>query len=169
MSANKVEQIELRLGYEPGVIGRIGELHGRFYASAWNASWPFEILLLRELCEMMERYDAARDLLVTAWINDTLIGSTAVRGGVGAAEWAQLRFVIVDTQWQGRGAGKAMLNAALKWSREQNFRKIFLWTVEGLPASRWMYEAAGFRVVERLNDDRYTVPRENLRMELSLE
>ena len=41
--------IVLRPGYEPGVIGRIGELHGRYYAAAWGSGAAFEIQVLRAL------------------------------------------------------------------------------------------------------------------------
>jgi len=81
---------------------------------------------------------------------------------------AQLRYVIVDPAWQGRGAGRALLQAALAWCRERGVATCFLWTVEGLPASRTMYERAGFRVAERVDDARHTVPRTSVRMELSL-
>jgi hypothetical protein len=46
---------------------------------------------------------------------------------------------------------------------------VFLWTVDGLPASRAMYDRAGFRVVERVDDARYTVPLPSVRMELALD
>jgi predicted N-acetyltransferase YhbS len=81
---------------------------------------------------------------------------------------AQLRFVIVDPAWHGHGAGRALLEAALAWCRERGVETCFLWTVEGLPVSRAMYERAGFCVVERVEDARYTVPRVSLRMELVL-
>jgi GNAT superfamily N-acetyltransferase len=161
-------EVELRRGYEPGVVGRIGELHGRYYAAAWGSGAPFEILVSRALCDFVEHYDARKDLLLTAHVDGVMVGSLAVAGRTPGPGSAQLRFVIVDPAYQGRGAGKAMLNTALDWCREAGFRKVFLWTVDHLPASRSMYEKAGFRVTERCSDDRYTVHRDNLKMELTL-
>lgn len=160
--------LTLRFGYEPGAIGRIGELHGRYYAEVWKSGAPFEILMLRELCEFVEHYDDRRDLLVTAHRAGELIGSLAVIGGAVRPEQAQWRFVIVAPQHQGIGAGRAMVQHALNWCRERGFIHLFLWTVEGLPASRTLYESVGFRVVERVRDARYSVPHENLKMELRL-
>ena len=40
--------IEIRRGYEPGLIGRAAELHGRYYAEAWGSGAPFESLIARE-------------------------------------------------------------------------------------------------------------------------
>jgi GNAT superfamily N-acetyltransferase len=160
--------IVLRSGYEPGVIGRIGELHGRYYAVAWGSGAAFEIQMLRALCAFVEEYDPRTHVLLTAHAGDALIGSAAVLRFPETGR-AQLRWVIVDPAWQGHGAGRALLQAALDWCRERGVEVCFLWTVEGLPTSRAMYERAGFRVIERVEDARYSVPRTSIRMELPLE
>ena len=159
--------IVLRPGYEPGVIGRIGELHGRYYADAWRSGAAFEIQMLRALCVFVEEYDPRTHVLLTAHAGDVMIGSAAVLR-FPETRRAQLRWVIVDPAWQGQGAGRALLQSALDWCRGHGVEICFLWTVEGLPASRAMYERAGFRVVERVEDARYSVPRTSIRMELSL-
>lgn len=159
--------IGLRSGYEPGVLGRIGELHGRFYAVAWGSGAAFEMQVLRGLCDFVDACDPGTHVLLTAHAGDTLIGSAAVQC-VPDPRQAQLRFVIVDPVWHGRGAGRALLEAALAWCRAHDVETCFLWTVEGLPASRTMYERAGFRVVERVEDARHTVPRTSIRMEVTL-
>jgi GNAT superfamily N-acetyltransferase len=159
--------IVLRSGYEPGLIGRIGELHGRYYAAAWGSGAAFEMQMLRGVCDFMDAHDPRTHLLLTAHAGGTVIGSAAVQC-VPDPRRAQLRFVIVDPAWHGRGAGRALLEAALAWCRARGVETCFLWTVEGLPASRTMYERAGFRVVERVEDARHTVPRTSIRMELEL-
>jgi GNAT superfamily N-acetyltransferase len=165
--ADLTAPIVLRSGYEPGAIGRIGELHGRYYAVAWGSGAGFEMQVLRGLCDFVEHADPRTHLLLTAHAGDTLIGSAAVQCAPDPRR-AQLRFVIVDPPWHGRGAGRTLLDAALAWCRERGVETVFLWTVEGLPASRAMYERAGFRVVERIEDARYTVPRISIRMALPL-
>ena len=165
--SNPTPTIALRSGYEPGVIGRIGELHGRYYAAAWGSGAAFEMQVLRGVCDFIQAYDPRTHVLLTAHAGDVLIGSAAVLAFPESGR-AQLRYVIVDPAWQGRGAGRALLQAALAWCRERGVATCFLWTVEGLPASRAMYERAGFRVVERVDDARHTVPRTSVRMELPL-
>jgi GNAT superfamily N-acetyltransferase len=161
--------IEIHRGYEPGLVGRVGELHGRFYATAWGSGAPFELLITREFCDFIEQYDPEKDLVLSAHIRGVLVGSISMVGRKPGFYEAQLRFFIVDPAYHGRGAGKALLSMALEWCRERRFRKIFLWTVDHLPQSRRLYEKAGFRVTERCPDDRYTVHRDNLKMELTLE
>ena len=157
--------IAIRTGYLPGVIGRIGELHGRYYADAWGSGAAFEIQIVRALCVFFEE-DRGDRLFLTAHAGDRLIGSFAVQETEPGR--AQVRFVIVEPAYQGRRAGRAMFDAALDWCRDRGIVTLFLWTAEGLPASRTMYERAGFRVVERVHDARHSVPLTNLRMELTL-
>ena len=161
-------ELRIRRGYEPGVIGRAAELHGRYYADAWGSGAPFESLVAREFGEFMEGYDERFDLLLSAHRDGRCIGTIAIYGRRRLPEGAQLRFFIVDPDCHGCGAGKALLAEALAWCREQGLGKVFLWTVDGLPASRRLYEKAGFRVTERVPDARYTVVRDNLRLELDL-
>jgi GNAT superfamily N-acetyltransferase len=160
--------IEIRRGYEPGLIGRVGELHGRYYAMAWGSGAPFELLITREFCEFIEHYDPENDLVLSAHIGGVLVGSISMLGQHPGPDGVQLRFFLVDPAYHGLGAGKALLSAALDWCRTRGVRKVFLWTVDGLPQSRGLYEKAGFRVSQRVPDERYTVLRENLKMELTL-
>ncbi len=160
--------VEIRSGYEPGLIGRVGELHGRYYAATWGVGAGFEAMMTREFCDFVEHYNSENDLLLSAHIDGVLAGSISILGKPGGEE-AQLRFFLVDPRFQGRGAGKALLNAALNWCREHRFRKIFLWTVDHLPQSRRLYEQAGFRVTVQCTDDRYTAPLDSLKMELTFE
>jgi len=161
--------IEIHRGYEPGLVGRVGELHGRYYATAWGSGAPFELLITREFCDFIEQYDAQKDLVLSAHISGVLVGSISMIGRKPGPDGAQLRFFLVDPAYHGRGAGKALLTAALEWCRERGFRKIFLWTVDHLAQSRGLYEKVGFCVTERCPDDRYTVHHDNLKMELTLE
>jgi len=158
-------RLEIRRGYEPGLIGRVGELHGRYYATAWGVGAQFEIMMTREFCDFIERYDPEWDIVLSALIDGVVVGSISILGRKPEADSAQLRFFLVDPQYQGRGAGKALLNAALEWCRERGFRKVFLWTVDHLPQSRQLYERAGFRVTTQCIDDRYSAPLTSLKME----
>ncbi len=160
--------IQIHRGYEPGLIGRVGELHGRYYAMAWGSGAPFEILVAREFCDFIECYDPEKDLVLSAHIDGVLVGSISILGQNPGADGVQLRFFLVDPSYHGYGVGKALLSQALSWCREEGVRRIFLWTVDNLPQSRGLYEKFGFRVVERCPDDRYTLLHDNLKMALTL-
>jgi GNAT superfamily N-acetyltransferase len=97
------------------------------------------------------------------------VGSIVVDGSENEMAGARLRWVIVDDRYQGRGIGKELLRRSLDFCREAGFSVVYLWTVEGLPQSRALYDRAGFLVAERIADARYSVPRVNLRLELDLD
>jgi GNAT superfamily N-acetyltransferase len=155
-------------GYRPGTLGRIAALHGVYYASAWGSGAEFEGMMAQEMREFLARYHEGRDLLLTAQVGGHIIGSIAVEGSQTERPGARLRWVIVDEAYQGLGIGKELLTRALSFCRRAGFSRVFLWTVEGLPQSLGLYTKAGFRVVDRFPDDRYSVPRVNLLMEMDL-
>jgi GNAT superfamily N-acetyltransferase len=102
-------------------------------------------------------------------VGGRLVGSIAVDGSQAERPGARLRWVIVEDLSRGRGIGKQLLRRALDFCMEAGFTSAFLWTVEGLPESLALYARHGFRIVERVADDRYTVPRLNLRMQTEFE
>ncbi|EFL51622.1 GCN5-related N-acetyltransferase [Solidesulfovibrio fructosivorans JJ]] len=160
--------VRIRSGYAPGLVGAVGALLGRYYAKAWGAGAPFEVLATRDVCAFIEGYDPDRDLMLAAYAGEVLVGSIAVIGRVPGADGAHVRFFLVDPAWQGNGIGKTLFTRAMAWWRERGGGRISLWTVDGLPVSRRMYEKAGFRIVERVSDARNTVPCENIKMVLDL-
>src|SRR5690242_8885312 len=151
------EAMQVHEGYVPGAIGRLAELHGTYYARVWGSGAAFEMLVARELSDFVEHYDPNCDLLLTAHIDQTMIGGLAMIGR-NAEPGARLRWFIVDPAFHGRGGGKALLDRALQWARERQFGKVYLWTVDDLPESRHLYEKAGFRVTERHPGNHYSLP-----------
>ena len=152
-------------GYRPGFIGRIVEMHGVFYAAEWGSGAHFEGLMACEMHSFMAAYDASGDLLLTAHVDGRLVGSAAVVGSEGVA---RLRWVLLEPGYHGLGIGKELVHRCLSFCRRAGFESVYLWTVEGLPASLSIYEKAGFKVVERVPDDTYGVPHMHLRLEIDL-
>lgn len=151
-------------GYVPGLVGWVSGMHGIYYAGAWGSGAPFEIQMAREFSDFIEHFQPARDLVLAACLDGRIVGAIAILGGHPEAGGVQLRFFIVDEGCQGQGVGSRLLAAALQWCDDHGHEEVFLWTVDGLPQSRHLYEKNGFRIVERHWDERYTVPREALRM-----
>jgi len=155
-------------GFKPGYLGRIAQIHGEYYAKAWGSDTAFEAQMAHELSEFWEMYDPAIDMLLTAHIDGRLVGSIAIKGPRDAASPAQLRWFILAEESQGHGIGRVLLERVLNFCRDREFKKVFLWTVTGLPQSRHLYESVGFRVVETLHDERYVPGQISLKFELGL-
>ena len=54
-------RVSVEKGYIPGCIGRICELHARFYSKLVGFGLPFESKVAREFTEFCTRYDGQRD------------------------------------------------------------------------------------------------------------
>lgn len=154
-------------GYVPGVIGSIIALHGVYYARQWGVGPEFESLMGREICDFMDHYDPARDLLLSAAIGTRIVGSIAILRPEPGSDSARLRWFLLDPSCQGRGIGSQMLLRALCFARER-YSKCYLWTVTGLPASMHMYERYGFSPVRYETDNRYGAELKSVRMDLDL-
>ncbi|HVO39277.1 MAG TPA: GNAT family N-acetyltransferase [Spirochaetia bacterium] len=160
-------QVTFAEGYRPGVIGRITELHGVFYAHEWGVGAEFESQMAREICDFVEGYDPERDLLLSASVNGVIVGCIAILRPETGSEEARLRWFLLDPRCQGRGIGRQLLVRALRFARER-YAKCYLWTVTGLPQSMHLYERFGFTPVAFETDSRYGSELKSVRMILDL-
>lgn len=144
-----MEERRITKGYVPGAIGRVAELHGRYYGHHWGFGLFFEAKVATELSEFMGRCQEDRDGFWIARENDRIIGSITIDGAGAGKEGAHLRWFIVSEAFQGQGIGTLLVNEALVFCRDTGYDRIYLWTFEGLDAARHLYEKKGFRLVEQ--------------------
>ena len=138
--------MNLHLGYLPGCIGRIAELHAAYYSGAAGFGAPFEAKVATELSEFCLRYAEGRDGLWLALEGGVIHGSVAIDGAHHLESGAHLRWFIASDESRGKGVGSQLLGAALAFCRAQAYRRIYLWTFEGLHAARHLYEKHGFKL-----------------------
>jgi L-amino acid N-acyltransferase YncA len=130
-------------------------------ATDWPSIWPF----FSDIVDAGETYaypegltsDAARDLwmeeppsvVVVAVDGARVLGSAKMgpnRPGRGA-HIATASFM-VDTAARGRGVGRALIDYALDWAREQGFRGMqFNAVVETNESAVRLWQAVGFEIV----------------------
>ncbi|MHA1570109.1 MAG: hypothetical protein ACTSXZ_11625 [Alphaproteobacteria bacterium] len=60
-------------GYSPGALGRVVELHARYYHDNWGFGLFFESKVATELAEFLGRYDEASDLFRVATRGDRIV------------------------------------------------------------------------------------------------
>ena len=140
---------QLHQGYLPTAIGRVAEMHARYYSALVGFGLPFEAKVARELAEFCERYDEARDGLWLLLQDGRVEGSIAIDGARAAEQGAHLRWFITSDLVRGTGAGTALLGAAMAFCQSKHYRRVYLWTFEGLHAARHLYGKAGFMLVHQ--------------------
>jgi DNA-binding MarR family transcriptional regulator/N-acetylglutamate synthase-like GNAT family acetyltransferase len=145
MAAGPVRIVD---GYQPGVIGRMVQMHAVFYARSEGFGSFFESKVAAGLAEFMPRLGHECNGLWIAMQGERMVGSVAIDGEDLGEGRAHLRWFIVDDGVRGGGVGKRLLEAALGFCDARGFKSVQLWTFRGLDAARRLYEANGFRLVE---------------------
>ena len=157
--------ISLHRGYLPGCIGRIAELHARYYHEQVGFGVQFESKVARELAEFCARYAERRDGLWLALINDVVHGSIVIDGAHGDQAGAHLRWFITSDRARGKGIGNTLLNAAMEFCSSLGYTRIYLWTFEGLTAAKHLYEKAGFKLIHQQTGTQWGSPVNEQRFE----
>jgi GNAT superfamily N-acetyltransferase len=144
-----VPGLRIETGYRPGTIGRIAELHGTYYHQHWGFGLFFEAKVAMELSEFLQRYDQSRGEIWIATINDRVEGSIVIDGIHAENEGAHLRWFIISDTLRGKGVGSKLIGKAIDFCNSKGFKKIYLWTFEGLNPARHLYEKVGFKLIKQ--------------------
>lgn len=130
------------LGYTPGDVGRITEAHAVYYHENWGFDLSFETQVAGELSAFLMDVQPDREGLWIANFGGRFVGSVAITDT--GSDDARLRWFIVIPPYQGRGIGHTLIQKAVAFSRSSGYRRIYLWTFEGLDRARKLYEKCGF-------------------------
>lgn len=150
MASSNKETADIVSGSRPGALGRVTELHGRYYAERWGFDQRFEIEVATELAGFLRHFDPARDGLWLALRDNRIVASVAIDGR--DPDGARLRWFIVEPGRQGGGLGRGLLDRALDFCGDRGFAKVHLATFAGLDQARRLYEARGFELVRDYDD-----------------
>ncbi len=156
----------LRCFLQPGDMGRIISLHGVLYAQEYGYDQTFEAYVATGLTEFVQSFNPESDRVWLAEAEGQVIGSIAVVGRLESG--AQLRWFLIHPSCRGLGLGHVLLDGALQFCKECQYRIVFLWTARGLGAAHYLYEQAGFQKVEEKRHDIWgkTVTEEKYEMHL---
>jgi len=134
-------------GYQPGVIGRLAELHATYYHQNWGFGLFFETRVATELSEFLSRYEESRDGFWTLCKNRRVEGGIAIDGTKASIDGAHLRWFILSPEVRGQGFGNRLMEEAISFCRKNDYGRVYLWTFEGLHPARHLYEKFGFKLV----------------------
>ena len=147
--------LTVQQGYTPGCIGRITELHADYYSRLAGFGLPFEAKVAGGLVAFFEQYQAGRDGIWLAVEGNRIQGSIAIDGSHAEEEGAHLRWFIASEETRGTRIGSRLMDHAMEHCIAQGFRRVYLWTFEGLETARHLYERHGFRLVHQQAGDQW--------------
>ncbi|MBI2256758.1 MAG: GNAT family N-acetyltransferase [Proteobacteria bacterium] len=156
--------------YYPGIIADIVGAHARYYAQAWSFGMKFEAKVAADLAGFVLNMNRDRDLLLVAKrADERFLGSIAIDGIDHAGRGAHLRWFIVAPEAQRTGLGKQLLDRAIGFCRERDYRRVYLYTFAGLDSARRLYEQAGFNLGEEQEANTWGRAMREQRFDLTLE
>ena len=147
-----MDQIEL-VGYVPGALGRIVELHGSYYAEHWQLGLYFEAQVATKFAEFLAAFDPERDGAWFARIAGKIVGGVFIQHTEAGA---RLRWFIIDSQYRGYGLGNKLLTTAMDFCRQKKYPRVYLTTFAGLDAAIHLYEKYGFRLIHEGDSSQLT-------------
>lgn len=142
--------VTIRHDLRPGDLGRLIALHGTAYEDGdAHFGLVFEAFVAQTVAEfILGNRGAGRIWFAEA--GDRLLATAAmVERREGQMVRGQLRWIVADPAARGRGIGKALIDRAMRYARDQGYAEVFLETTDGLDASMAIYRKLGFEVVSR--------------------
>jgi DNA-binding MarR family transcriptional regulator/GNAT superfamily N-acetyltransferase len=155
-SAGEVQSsFKIVSGYHAGMIGRITEMHGVYYAREHNFGNFFESKVAAGLADFSARLDKPCNQIWLAMVNERIVGSVAIDGEDLGNNEAHLRWFILDDDCRGSGLGRKLIAEAMSFCNEQKFVSVQLWTFNKLIAARRLYQSFEFELLKEWEGDQW--------------
>lgn len=138
--------------FRSGDVGYIAHLHGILYDHTYKFGRKFEYYVMKGLTEFMINTDGGE--LWVAEADNKIVGSIAITKSSDTI--SQLRWFVLDEDYQGMGIGKKLMETALNFCNEKNYQHVFLWTVSTLNTARYLYQKYNFRKTEEKPNEEWT-------------
>jgi DNA-binding MarR family transcriptional regulator/GNAT superfamily N-acetyltransferase len=148
LSGQKDTSITIR-SQKPGDVGYIAYRHGVLYAQEYGLDQVFERYVLTSLTKFLENQSAGN--IWIAEFGGNIIGFIGIVGI--DQETAQLRWFLIEPEFRGTGLGRRLMTVAIDYCKEKQFKRVFLWTFQGLDAARHLYEKFGFTPSELVENN----------------
>ncbi len=144
--AERAEPTVILRAHRVGDIGWIVARHGELYAQEYHWDDTFEGLAAEIAGKFLTHFDPARERCWIAELDGERAGCVFLVKHTATV--AKLRLLLVEPAARGHSIGTKLVDACIAFAREAGYRKLTLWTQNGLHAARRIYQRAGFQLVK---------------------
>ena len=137
---------------EPGDLGYMIYMHGKYYALEEGYSLEFEGYVARTFYEFTQQYNPEHDKVWLALYDGEIVASIAILRR--SSEEAQLRWFLVHPAFRGTGIGKKLFEMALTYCKTR-FQRVYLMTADTQHKAIAMYKKAGFKLTSSVSADQW--------------
>ena len=142
----KHKNISIRTDLKSGDLGFVIYRHGKIYNEENGYGLSFEAYVAKGLAKFYLNYDAEKDRVWVCEDGEKIIGFLAL---VHKDETtAQLRYFYFEPEYRGIGLGNKVMQLFMKFLKEKNYKKAFLWTTNEQFAAASLYQRYGFKLTE---------------------
>ncbi|HVK22556.1 MAG TPA: GNAT family N-acetyltransferase [Actinokineospora sp.] len=136
-------------------------------AALADAPYAFGSTLERELRFDEERWRGwpVKHGLFMAWLDGTPV---AMAGAMPEPDGVEMIAVWAHPETRGTGAGVAVVQAVIDWSRDREAKRVTAWAVENNERALRFYQRLGFTPTGRDDDHRHNAGLRELELELLL-
>ena len=131
--------------HRAGDVAFVLARQARLYSEDYGFDQRFEALICELGATFLRDYDPRRDASFIAEVDGRLVGAVFVTRKDDTV--ARLRLLHVESEMRGRGIGRRLVDACIRFARDAGYRTLTLWTNDVLVEARRLYERAGFRLV----------------------
>lgn len=129
-----------------GDMGWIIERHAVLYQATHGWDQTFEALVADITVQFIEKFDPSVERGWIAEVDGRRAGAIALVRH--SKTIGQLRLLFVEPFARGLGIGARLVSECVGQARHVGYKRMILFTVQGLDAARRLYENEGFRLVE---------------------
>jgi GNAT superfamily N-acetyltransferase len=122
------------------------------YENTYKFGRMFEYYVMKGLTEFMINTDGGE--LWIAEVDGKMVGSIAITKSNDIV--AQLRWFVLDENYQGMGIGKKLMETAIDFCKKQRYKHVYLWTVSALETARYLYRKYNFTLTEEKQNYEWT-------------